>query len=44
MIISRDVTHYILPIGVAYVIDLEARERPLFRPLYNLSIKELVAL
>jgi hypothetical protein len=44
MIISRDVTHYILPIGVAYVIDLEARERPLFRPLYNLSVKELVAL
>jgi hypothetical protein len=36
--------HNALPIGVAYMIDLEARERPLFRPLYNLSVKELVAL
>jgi hypothetical protein len=33
-----------LPIGIAYTIDLEARERLLFRPLYNLSVKELVAL
>jgi hypothetical protein len=44
MIISRDIVHNALPIGVAYMIDLEARERPLFRPLYNLSVKELVAL
>jgi hypothetical protein len=44
MITSRDVAHYTLPIGIAYMIDLEARERPLFRPLYNLSVKELVAL
>jgi hypothetical protein len=44
MIISRDVAHHTLPIGVAYTIDLEARERPLFRPLYNLLVKELVAL
>jgi hypothetical protein len=44
VIISGDVAHHALPIGVAYAIDLEARERPLFRPLYNLSVKELVAL
>jgi hypothetical protein len=43
MIISRDITHNALPIDVAYAIDLEARERPPFRPLYNLSVKELVA-
>jgi hypothetical protein len=44
MITSRDVTYYTLPIGVVHAIDLEAGERPLFRPLYNLSVKELVAL
>jgi hypothetical protein len=44
IIISGDVIHHTLPIGVAYAIDLEARERSLFRPLYNLSVKELVAL
>jgi hypothetical protein len=44
VIISGDVTYHTLPIGVAHAIDLEARERPLFRPLYNLSVKELVAL
>jgi hypothetical protein len=44
VIISGDIAHYTLPIGVAHAIDLEARERPLFRPLYNLSVKELVAL
>jgi hypothetical protein len=44
MIISGDVTYHTLPIGVAHAIYLEARERPLFRPLYNLSVKELVAL
>jgi hypothetical protein len=36
--------HYALPIGVVYTIDLNPREKPLFRPLYNLSVKELVAL
>jgi hypothetical protein len=44
VIISGDIAHYALPIGVAHTIDLEAKERPLFRPLYNLSVKELVAL
>jgi hypothetical protein len=44
VIISRDIAHNALPIDVAYTIDLEARERPLFRPLYNLSVKELVVL
>jgi hypothetical protein len=44
VIISGDVTYHILPIGVAHAIDLEAGERPLFRPLYNLSVKELVVL
>jgi hypothetical protein len=44
MIINGDIAHNALPIGVAYTIDLEARERPLFRPLYNLSVKELVVL
>jgi hypothetical protein len=44
MIVSGDVAYYALPIGVVYTIDLEAKERPLFRPLYNLSVKELVAL
>jgi hypothetical protein len=44
MIISRDIIYHTLPIGVAHAIDLEARERPLFRALYNLSVKELVAL
>jgi hypothetical protein len=44
MITSGDIAHHALPTGVAHTIDLEARERPLFRPLYNLSVKELVAL
>jgi hypothetical protein len=44
MIISGDIAYNALPIGVAHTIDLEARERPLFRPLYNLSVKELVVL
>jgi hypothetical protein len=44
VIISRDIAYYALPIGIAYTIDLEARERPLFRALYNLSVKELVVL
>jgi hypothetical protein len=44
MIISRDIAYYTLPIGITYIIDLNPREKPLFRPLYKLSIKELVAL
>jgi hypothetical protein len=44
MIISGDIAYNALPIGVVYAIDLEARERPLFRPLYNLSVKELAVL
>jgi hypothetical protein len=44
IVTSRDITYYALPIGVYYAIDLELGERPLFRPLYNLSIKELVVL
>jgi hypothetical protein len=44
MIISRDVICHAHPIGVAYAIDLDPREKPLFRPLYNLSVKELAAL
>jgi hypothetical protein len=44
MIISRDIAYNTLTIGVIYTIDLEARERPLFRPLYDLSVKELVVL
>ena len=33
-----------LPEGVDHTIDLELGERPLFRPLYNLLVKELAAL
>jgi hypothetical protein len=44
VVTSGDVTHYALPIGVYHAIDLESGERPLFRPLYNLSVKELAAL
>jgi hypothetical protein len=44
IIISRDVIYHMLPIGVMHIIDLNPREKPLFRPLYNLSVKELVAL
>jgi hypothetical protein len=44
VVTSRDIAYYALPTGVYYTIDLESGERPLFRPLYNLSIKELVAL
>jgi hypothetical protein len=33
-----------LPEGVDHAIDLELGERPLFRPLYKLSVKELAAL
>jgi hypothetical protein len=44
VVTSRDIAHHALPIGVYHAIDLESGERPLFRPLYNLSIKELAAL
>jgi hypothetical protein len=44
IVTSGDVAHHALPIGVHYAIDLESGERPLFRPLYNLSVKELAAL
>jgi hypothetical protein len=44
VITSGDIAYHMLPTGVAYAIDLEAGERPLFRALYNLSVKELVAL
>jgi hypothetical protein len=44
IVTNGDITYYALPIGVYYTIDLELGERPLFRPLYNLSIKELAAL
>jgi hypothetical protein len=44
IIISGDIAHHTLPTGITHAIDLEARERPPFRPLYNLSVKELVAL
>ncbi|GAB7332949.1 hypothetical protein MBLNU13_g04654t1 [Cladosporium sp. NU13] len=33
-----------LPEGVEHAIDLDPGERPPFRPLYNLSVKELAAL
>jgi hypothetical protein len=44
VVTSGDVAHHALPIGVHYAIDLELGERPPFRPLYNLSVKELAAL
>jgi hypothetical protein len=44
IVTSGDIAYYALPIGVYYTIDLELGERPLFRPLYNLSVKELAAL
>jgi hypothetical protein len=44
VITSGDIAHNALPTGVAHAIDLEAGERPPFRPLYNLSVKELAAL
>jgi hypothetical protein len=44
IVTSGDIAHHALPIGVYHTIDLEAKERPLFRPLYNLSVKELAAL
>jgi hypothetical protein len=44
IVTSGDVAYHALPIGVHHAIDLESGERPLFRPLYNLSIKELAVL
>ena len=44
IITSDSIIDYPLPEGVDYTINLELGERPLFRPLYNLLVKELVAL
>jgi hypothetical protein len=44
VITSDSITDRLLPEGVDYIIDLELGERPLFRPLYNLLVKELAAL
>jgi transposase InsO family protein len=44
VITSGDVAHRALPTGVDHAIDLEPGQRPPFRPLYNLSTKELEAL
>ena len=44
IITSNSITDRPLSEGVDYIINLELGERPLFRPLYNLLVKELVAL
>lgn len=44
VIIAGNVAGRPLPEGVEHAIDLEPGERPPFRPLYNLSVKELAAL
>jgi len=44
IITSDSVTDRLLPKGVDYTINLKLGEYPLFRPLYNLLVKELVAL
>ena len=44
IITSDSITDRPLSEGVDYIINLELGERPLFRPLYNLLVKELVAL
>ena len=44
IITSDSITDRPLPKGVDYTINLELGERSLFRPLYNLLVKELVAL
>ena len=44
VITSNSIADRPLPEGIDYAIDLELGERPLFRPLYNLLVKELVAL
>jgi hypothetical protein len=44
VITSDSVADRPLPEGVDHAIDLEPGERPPFRPLYNLSVKELAAL
>jgi hypothetical protein len=44
VVTSGDVAYHALPIGIHHAIDLESGERPPFRPLYNLSVKELAAL
>ena len=44
VITSDSVIDCLLPKGVDHVIDLKLGECPLFRPLYNLLVKELAAL
>ena len=44
IITSDSITDRLLSEGVDYTINLELGERPLFRPLYNLLVKELAAL
>ncbi|KAM0709942.1 hypothetical protein Q7P35_003986 [Cladosporium inversicolor] len=44
VITTGDVADCPLPTSVDHAIDLEPNERPPFRPLYNLSVKELAAL
>ena len=44
IITSDSIIDRLLPESVDYIINLELGERPLFRPLYNLLVKELVAL
>ncbi|KAM0708837.1 hypothetical protein Q7P35_005490 [Cladosporium inversicolor] len=44
VITTRDVADRPLPTSVDHAIDLEPNERPPFRPLYNLSVKELAVL
>ena len=43
-ITSSSITDCLLPKGVDYTINLKLGECPLFRPLYNLLVKELAAL
>jgi len=44
IITSDSIIDRLLPKGVDYAINLKLGERPLFRPLYNLLVKELAAL
>jgi len=44
VITSDSVIDCLLPKGMDHAINLEPGERPLFRPLYNLLVKELAAL
>ena len=44
VITSNSIIDCLLPKGVDYAINLKLGECPLFRPLYNLLVKELAAL